>query len=143
MNSNIASGEEKGEGRGGALGIISRKRSTRTYNVDFTTVGPNIAVGLPCSGPCSTALWHVTDIEAAKRGALGLSMCTDHAPQWVDIHCDMGGVGLVALYTDTAASWSAGREYCRVVSTQDECVARREGQILRDCGRLVDIVANE
>lgn len=49
--------------------ICREMRRKRTYNVDLSTVGPVGAIGFPGSGPCSTSLWHVTNIEAAKHSA--------------------------------------------------------------------------
>ena len=56
------------------------------------------------------------------------------------LHNDVSGVRVVAANTDTATSGAASAEVAPVISTEDESVAVRVGQVLRQGSGLVDIV---
>ena len=100
----------------------------RSYDVDFAAVGPGRLVGLPCGGPRSTALRHVADVEAGRPRSSDAR--TPGSSGEEDIHRYVRGVRLHAADADAVASGSARAQYRGVISTQNERVSVRVGQVL-------------
>ena len=78
--------------------------------------------------PSSRHEGSVSNLEEARLGRLR------------DLHGDVRRVLLVALQPDRVTSGAAGAQYSGIVCTDDEVVPRREGQVLRKGGGLINVV---
>ena len=109
-----------------------------TYDINFTAIGPITLVRLPCGGPRSATLGHVSNVKASDRKGLRTGRVVIRIG---NVHGDVGGIGLDTTDTNTVSSRATGIQHSRVIRAQNERIAVCVGQVFSEGRSFIDVVS--